>query len=121
MAEDTNTTTGSGTGASEAQEKPRRTTRARRTTKKAEEAKPAAKKASASASSEPDVPSASKTAAGEVTAEVAQARALAQISQASIVRKQRRAAARAEEALTAPAKASYYTVRLIILLLTSVL
>lgn len=106
MAEDTNTTTGSGTGASEAQEKPRRTTRARRTTKKAEEAKPAAKKASASASSEPDAPSASKTAAGEVTAEVAQARALAQISQASIVRKQRRAAARAEEALTAPAKAT---------------
>ncbi|WP_419049095.1 transcription termination factor Rho [Enorma massiliensis] len=104
MAEDTNTTTGSGTGASEAQEKPRRTTRARRTTKKAEEAKPAAKKAPASASSEPDAPSASKAAAGEVTAEVAQARALAQISQASIVRKQRRAAARAEEALTAPAK-----------------
>ena len=101
MAEDTNTTTGSDTGASEAQEKPRRTTRARRTTKKAEEAKPAAKKASASASSEPDAPSASKTAAG-----VAQARALAQISQASIVRKQRRAAARAEEALTAPAKAT---------------
>ncbi|SCH52700.1 Transcription termination factor Rho [uncultured Collinsella sp.] len=106
MAEDTNTTTGSGTGASEAQEKPRRTTRARRTTKKAEEAKPAAKKAPASASSEPDAPSASKAAAGEVTAEVAQARALAQISQASIVRKQRRAAARAEEALTAPAKAT---------------
>ncbi|WP_417046428.1 transcription termination factor Rho [Enorma massiliensis] len=73
MAEDTNTTTGSGTGASEAQEKPRRTTRARRTTKKAEEAKPAAKKAPASASSEPDAPSASKAAAGEVTAEVAQA------------------------------------------------
>ena len=106
MAEDTNTTTGSGTGASEAQEKPHRTARARRTTKEAEEAKSAAKKASVSASSEPDTPSASKTAAGEVTAEVAQARALAQISQASIVRKQRRAAARAEEALTAPAKAT---------------
>ena len=44
-----------------------------------------------------------KTAApAELTPEVAQARALAQISQASVVRKQRRAAARAEQALVAP-------------------
>ena len=71
MAEDTNTTTGSGTGASEAQEKPRRTTRARRTMKKAEEAKPAAKKAPASASSEPAKASAKPRGASKRTKKAA--------------------------------------------------
>ncbi len=66
---------------------PRRVTRARRTVRK---------KADAAG----DAP------AAEVSDEIAQARALAQVSQASVVRRQRRAEARAEEALAAPDTAS---------------
>ncbi|MCI7730587.1 transcription termination factor Rho [Enorma burkinafasonensis] len=89
--------------------RPRRRTRA---------AKPAGEDAAPAAQAEPaaaERPARARRAATrkkaepapapEVSAEVAQARALAQISQASVVRKQRRAAARAEQALTAPAPA----------------
>ena len=114
MADDTNTTKSPENHTDEAAEKPRRATRARRTTKKAEgdaAEKPAAKKAPAKRSTakkpaqDAGDAAASSSSTAEVTVEVAQARALAKISQASIVRKQRRAAARAEETIAAPAAA----------------
>ncbi len=72
-----------------APKKPRKTTRTRRTTKKAADAA----EAGSQAPSEPGAP---------LSPEVEQARALAQVSQASVARRQRRAAARAEDTIAAP-------------------
>ena len=83
-----------------AEEKPRqkaaRTTRKRTRATAAEKADSASTADAASASGSSDAPSA------PLSTEAAQARALAQVSQASVVRRQRRAAARAERALTEP-------------------
>ena len=83
-----------------AEEKPRqkatRTTRKRTRATAAEKADSAAAADAANASGSSDAPSA------PLSTEAAQARALAQVSQASVVRRQRRAAARAERALTEP-------------------
>ncbi|OUN86260.1 transcription termination factor Rho [[Collinsella] massiliensis] len=106
------------------EEKPRRATRTRRTAKRAEgeeaaaEEKPrqkttrttrkrtratAAEKAdSAAATDAANASGSSDTPSAPLSTEAAQARALAQVSQASVVRRQRRAAARAERALTEP-------------------
>ena len=97
-----------------AEEKPRRATRTRKTTKRAADGETVQKaprkrttRTKAAAETAPAAEGAAASAgaasSAEISPEVAQARALAQISQASVVRRQRRAEARAEEALTAPA------------------
>ena len=124
MADETTNTTetmNAEASASTPEEKPRRATRTRRTTKRAEgeeaaaEEKPrqkaprttrkrtratAAEKADFAATA--DAAGASDAPSAPLSTEAAQARALAQVSQASVVRRQRRAAARAERALTEP-------------------
>lgn len=113
MADETTNTTntespeGTGATASAPEEKPRKTTRARRTVKRAE-GEDAPRKTTRTTrkrtQAEEAAPAADAAAAApaEVSPEVAQARALAQVSQASVVRRQRKAAARAEQALVAP-------------------
>ncbi|WP_308623288.1 transcription termination factor Rho [uncultured Enorma sp.] len=113
MADETTNTTNTespestGATASAPEEKPRKTTRARRTTKRAEgEEAPrkTTRTARKRAQAEEAAPAADAAAAApeKVSPEVAQARALAQVSQASVVRRQRKAAARAEQTLVAP-------------------
>ncbi|WP_291289565.1 transcription termination factor Rho [Enorma sp.] len=113
MADETTNTTNTespestGATASAPEEKPRKTTRARRTVKRAE-GEEAPRKTTRTTrkrtQAEEAAPAADAAAAApaEVSPEVAQARALAQVSQASVVRRQRKAAARAEQALVAP-------------------